>query len=145
MAYITVHFPVWLIVFTLFASETFIGIMPPDLYILWAGTLEMPYFMVLVLASSSYVGGIIARYIGTQLYHLPRVKEWVHIRFHEQFLTFKKYGGLLIIVSAMTPLPFSPVSLVAGVVKYPLRNYLLVAISRFVRFFLYAYIFYQLV
>ncbi len=138
------HLPNWLIVGTLFLSECFTGILPPDMYIIWAKSLPHPYFMVFILALSSYVGGIISWFIGTQLHRLKRVKQWVHIRFSEQFKTFKKYGGLVIFISALTPLPFSPVSVVAGMVEYPFRLYWLVALSRFLRFFLYAFVFYQL-
>lgn len=135
--------PNWLIIGTLFISECFTGILPPDMYILWAKSFEHPYLIVFILAVSSYIGGIISWYIGTQLHRLKNVKKWVDIKFAEQFKLFKKYGGLVIFISALTPLPFSPVSVVAGIVEYPLRAYLLVALSRFLRFFLYAYVFYQ--
>ncbi len=135
--------PDWLIILTLFISECFTGIMPPDVYILWAKTFKYPYLMVFVLALASYTGGMISWYIGSQLHRINRVKKWVHIRFAEQVKLFKRYGGLVIFISALTPLPFSPVSVVAGMVEYPFKLYWKVALSRFLRFFLYAYVFYQ--
>ncbi|MGB0176797.1 MAG: YqaA family protein [Owenweeksia sp.] len=143
MSFIFNRFSKWTVVATLLISESVIGLLPPDLYIFWAKTLSRPYTMVLILALASYTGGIISYLVGTQLYKLPRVKQWVHIRFAEQFATFRKYGGLLIFISAMAPLPFSWVSVVSGVVKYPFPKYLLIALSRLLRFFLYAFIFYQ--
>ncbi len=137
--------PNWLIVATLFISECFTGILPPDMYILWAKSLDYSYLMVFILALVSYIGGIISWYIGTQLHRLKRVKKWVHIKFSEQFKTFRKYGGLVIFISALTPLPFSPVSVVAGMVEYPFKNYLIVALSRFLRFFLYAFVLYKFI
>lgn len=136
--------PNWLIVGTLFLSECFTGILPPDMYIIWAKSFKHPYLVVFILALSSYVGGIISWFIGTQLHRLKKVKQWVDIKFAEQFKLFRKFGGLVIFISALTPLPFSPVSVVAGMVDYPIKKYLLVALSRFLRFFLYAYVFYQL-
>lgn len=134
------------IVLTLFVSECLLGILPPDLYIIWAGnTFEEPYWMVLVLATVSYAGGVISYYLGTLLYHLKAVKNWVEVRFVDQFATLKKFGGLLIFLAAMTPLPYSPLSLVAGAVHFPLRIYLIVGLSRFLRFFLYALILYQVI
>lgn len=135
--------PNWLIVLTLFISECVTGILPPDMFILWAKTFAQPYWMVLLLAVVSYTGGIISWFIGTRLHRINRVKKWVHIRFSEQVKLFRKYGGLVIFISALTPLPFSPVSVVAGMVQYPFRLYWMVALSRFLRFFLYAYVFYQ--
>ncbi len=133
----------WLIITTLFISECFTGILPPDMFIIWAKTLDHPYLMVFVLALVSYTGGIISWYIGTKLHKLNRVKKWVDVKFKEQFALFKKFGGLVIFISALTPLPFSPISVVSGIVGYPLKSYLLVALSRFLRFFLYAFVIYQ--
>ncbi len=145
MNFVFNRFPKWVVVGTLFLSESVIGILPPDLFIFWAKTLNHPYLMVLVLSLASYAGGIVSYLVGTQLYKLPRVKQWVHVKFAEQFMTFKKYGGLLIFISAMAPLPFSWVSVVSGVVKYPFGNYLLIALSRILRFFAYALVFYKVV
>lgn len=143
--YITSNFPVWMIIATLFISESFIGLAPPDLYIIWAGHVPNPYLMVLYLSLASYLGGVVAYFIGNQLYRLPKVGKWVDIKFEKQFKTFKKFSGLLIIVSALAPLPFSWVSVVSGVVKYPLKTFLLLALSRIVRFFLYASIVFTVV
>lgn len=135
--------PDWLIVLTLLISESFTGILPPDMYILWAKSFSYPYLMVFLLAAISYTGGIVSWFIGTKLHKLKRVKLWVDEKFAEQVVIFKRYGGLVIFISALTPLPFSPVSVVAGMVGYPFRLYWLVALSRYARFFLYAYVFYQ--
>jgi membrane protein YqaA with SNARE-associated domain len=130
--------PFWLLG-TLFLSESFSGILPPDLYIWAVRSYPQHYFWVFLLALSSYTGGIVSYYIGTQLYKLPRVKLWVEDRYAEQFAQLKKYGGVLIPIAALTPLPYSPVSVVAGVVHYPFKWYLLVGVTRFARFFLYAW------
>lgn len=145
MDYVFFSLPDSMVITTLFISECFLGILPPDLYILWARTFDDPYFMVFILASVSYLGGIISWFIGKQIYRIPQVQIWVHKKFSELFRTFKKYGGLLIFISAMAPLPFSPVSTVAGVVNYPFGKYLIIALSRFLRFFLYAYVLYRVV
>lgn len=141
--YITSTYPSWLIVTILFASESFIGLAPPDMFIIWAGHLPSPYLMVFYLSLASYFGGVVAYFIGQQLYRMPTIKGWVNVKFEKQFKTFKKFSGLLIIVSALAPLPFSWVSVVSGVVKYPLNRFLLLAISRIIRFFLYASIFFK--
>jgi membrane protein YqaA with SNARE-associated domain len=145
MAYLTGNAPNWVIVSTLYISESTIGLAPPDLYIFWAKTLQSPYMMVLWLALASYIGGVTAYFIGNQLFKLPKIKHWVNVKFDEQFKIFKKYSGLFIIISALAPLPFSWVSIVSGVVKYPIGWYLLFALSRIVRFFVYAYFFFRVV
>lgn len=135
--------PNWLIFLTLFLSECFTGILPPDMYILWARTFPEPYWVVFFLALLSYTGGAVSWVIGTQLHRLHRVKIWVDVKLAPQVRLFKQYGGLVIFISALTPLPFSPVSVAAGMVGYPFNLYWKVALSRFIRFFLYATVFYQ--
>ncbi len=135
--------PQWVIIGILFISESFVGLLPPDAFIAWAKAFNHPYLMVLILAFASYMGGVVSWVTGTQLHRLARVKNYVDVKFAEQFLTFKKYGGMVIFISALTPLPFSPISVVAGVVGYPLKSYLLVALARYIRFFLYAYFIFQ--
>lgn len=137
--------PNWLIFTTLFLSECFTGILPPDMYIIWANTFPKPYLVVFFLALLSYTGGMISWFIGTQIHRLKRVKLWVDIKLAEQVKLFRRYGGLVIFISALTPLPFSPVSVVAGMIDYPLKLYWMVALSRFLRFFLYAYFIFQVI
>lgn len=135
--------PNWLIFTTLFLSESFTGILPPDMFIIWANTLPHPYLVVFFLALLSYAGGMVSWYIGTKLHKLKRVKLWVDVKFKEQVALIRRYGGLVIFISALTPLPFSPVSAVAGMIDYPFRLYWVVALSRFLRFFLYAFFIYK--
>ncbi len=135
---ITRVLPWWAVITTLFLSEIVTGILPPDLYILWARSLPAPWLMVSLLAALSYLGGVVSYWVGVRLHELPKVKEWVDVKFAEQFIQIKRFGGLLIFLAAMTPLPFSPTSTVAGVVRFPFRMYLIVALSRFLRFWLYA-------
>ncbi len=138
--YIFKRFEPWFIVLTLFISESFTGILPPDLYILWAADAALldPWILVFLLATVSYLGGVISYAYGTQLIKIRWVHRYVNEKFAEQFEQIRRFGGLLIFIAAITPLPFSPISMVAGVVKFPFRKYLFVALSRFVRFFLYA-------
>lgn len=134
--------PFWLIT-TLLISETFTGILPPDLYILVVGSYPSAWWWVFGLALTSYIGGIGAYWIGTRLGDLPRIHQWITGTYAEQFGQIRRYGGILVVLAALTPLPYSPVSTVAGAVDYPFRLYLLFGLSRFVRFFLYAWVIYS--
>lgn len=137
--------PKLLIIGTLFASETFLGLLPPDMYIIWAKSLPYPFVFVFILALVSYVGGLISYGYGTLLYRIPTVNYWVEEKFAEQFINIRKFGGLLIFLAAMAPLPFSPVSVVAGMVRFPFRLYWTIALTRFLRFFLYAIVLFSVV
>lgn len=133
------------VVATMFISEIGTGMLPPDLFILWAGEGQYPWLMVTILATVSYLGGWISWYLGTGLYKLPKIHDWVDVKFREQFKQLKRFGGLLIFLAALTPLPFAPVSVIAGVVRFPMKTYLIVALSRFLRFYLYAALIFGLV
>lgn len=137
--------PDWAMPIVLFISECFSGIVPVDFAILWALGYKDPYAMVLLLSCVSYLGGIVSWNIGRQLFRFNRIKNWVTVRFRKQFNLFRKYGGLLIVVSALTPLPFSPTSVVSGIARFPFRHYWKVALFRFLRFFLYAAVVSQVV
>ncbi len=135
--------PEALIVGTLFLSETFLGLLPPDMYIIWAKSLPNTYIMVFILALSSYIGGLISYGYGSLLYKIPTIEYWVEDKFSKQFTQVRKFGGLLVFLAAMAPLPFSPVSVVAGMVRFPFRLFWTIALARFARFFLYAIILYS--
>jgi membrane protein YqaA with SNARE-associated domain len=139
------RFNLFVILAILFISESFLGLLPPDLFIIWAKDQSFPYLMVMILAALSYAGGVISYSYGTQLVKIKPIHDFVHIKFKEQFEQLRRFGGLFIFLAAVTPLPFSPVSVVAGVVEFPFRKYLFVALARFVRFFLYALVLFNLV
>jgi membrane protein YqaA with SNARE-associated domain len=134
--------PAWLVA-TLFLSECFLGILPPDVYIVVVKSYNQPWLWVFILSIASYVGGIVSYFIGLQLYKVPRIKHWVAETYKDQFDQIRKYGGILISIAALTPLPYSPVSMVAGVIKYRFGRYLLFGLTRFLRFFLYAWVIYS--
>jgi membrane protein YqaA with SNARE-associated domain len=95
--------------------------------------------MTLLLALVSYIGGVLSYFVGKRIHYFPIVQKWINNRFQEQSLQLKKFGGLLIFLSAIAPLPFAPVCTIAGIVNFRLRLFLILATTRFLRFFLYAF------
>jgi membrane protein YqaA with SNARE-associated domain len=143
--WVTAHLHWAFVVLVLGLSEVVFGILPPDFFILWAHTFSHPWAMVLLLATVSYAGGLASYWIGQRLHHVPKIKELVDVRFASHFIQIKRFGGLLIFLAALTPLPFPPVCTVAGVVNFRFRWFLWVAATRFLRFFLYALFIFGLV
>jgi membrane protein YqaA with SNARE-associated domain len=136
-AYITENYNKPTVLATFFLSELTLGLLAPELYITWVESLDFKWMWLLLLALLSYGGGVGAYFIGTRLYVLPRIHSWVDVKFAKQFQQIKKFGGLLIIVAALTPLPFSPICIISGIIKFPLRQFLLLTLARFVRFGIY--------
>jgi len=143
--WITIHLHWGILVVLLGLSETVTGLLPPDFFILWAHGFQYPWLMVLLLATVSYLGGLISYFIGQRLHRLPRIKNLIDVRFESHFAQIKRFGGLLIFLAAMTPLPFAPVCTVAGMVHFRYRWFLWVSATRFLRFFLYAYFIFELI
>lgn len=123
-----------------FASEVIIGIIPPELFMIWAlrsGSLT-DYSMILVLfAVLSYLAGFIAYLFGnylssTKIFRLMRRKYLIKYQ-----SLFVKYGAFLILVAALTPVPYSAVSMLVGSFHYPMKKYLYWALSRFVKYAVY--------
>jgi membrane protein YqaA with SNARE-associated domain len=121
-----------------FASESLLGLIPPEIFIAWADKTEMPVFFLSVLAVLSYVGGIISFFIGKTISNMPSIYNYLEVKMEKHVKMIRKWGGFLIVVGALLPIPFSITSIAAGLIHYKFKNYLLFGLLRFVRFYLYA-------
>lgn len=126
-----------------FLSETFLGLIPPDFFLVWAKQFSSPYSMIALLAVLSYTGGVVSYFIGVFIGNIPKVHSWMQKRFLEHIDKIKKWGGVLIVFSALFPLPYSPVCMAAGMVRFPFATLLLLGLFRFARIFGYAFILFK--
>ena len=125
-------------VLTLFLiSETVLGWIPPDLFIMWSDKFNAPLLWLTILGTISYVGGMNAYFIGKIALKFPRFRRWLENRNAVFFERIRKWGGIIIILAALFPLPFATTTLAAGMVKYPLKQTLIFGLSRYIRFFIY--------
>lgn len=128
-----------------FVSETILGLLPPDLFIVWAKQFAHPYVVVTLLAVLSYSAGLIAYYMGYRIGAWKKVNDVINVKFAEQFKMLRSWGGLIIVIAALLPLPFSTMCLGAGMLKYSVKALLILGLFRFVRFYAYAAVLYQVV
>lgn len=126
------------------ASESFLGLIPPEIFIAWAGKTETPIFNLSILAALSYLGGILSFFIGKAIAKMPSIYNYLEIKMHKHVKMVRKWGGFLIVVGALLPIPFSMTSIAAGVIKYRFQNYLLFGLIRFLRFYLYAIVIFNI-
>ncbi len=125
-------------VLTLFLiSETVLGWIPPDLFIMWSDKFNAPLLWLTILGTISYVGGMNAYFIGKIALKFPRFRRWLENRNAVFFERIRKWGGIIIILAALFPLPFATTTLAAGMVKYPLKQTLIFGLTRYLRFYLY--------
>lgn len=127
-----------------FASESLLGLIPPEIFIAWAGKTEMPVFFLTMLAVLSYLGGIISFFIGIGISMMPSVYNYLEVKMEKHVKMIRKWGGFLIVVGALLPIPFSITSIAAGLIHYKFSNYLLFGLLRFVRFYLYALVIFNI-
>jgi len=129
------------LVFTI--SEVLVGIIPPELFMIWAsqnGGLEHYIASTVLLATLSYAAGVLGYWVG-RLFAGTMVYRRLSARFFREYIfTLRKYGGFLIVVAAMTPLPYSGIAMIVGATKYSFPKYLLISLTRFLRFGLYSYV-----
>jgi len=125
-------------------SETVLGLLPPEIFIAWSSKSATPWLFLFIIASLSYIGGIIAYFVGNQLNRIPSVRNHIEHKIATHINNLRKWGGFFVLVGAMLPLPHSMVSLACGLIKYDLKNYLAWAIFRYLRFGLYALLIFRI-
>lgn len=118
-----------------FVSESFLGMIPPDLFVIWTTKFNSPFLVLTILGILSYAGGIISYYIGRWLYSRPRIKNYTERALEKYIILVRKWGGAFIVIAALFPFsPFSMVVMAVSLLKYPFKYYLFFSISRILRF-----------
>jgi len=134
--FITTRFQDWFVLTVFLLSESLLGMIPPDFFVIWSAKFSSPLLMVTILGVLSYVGGIISYYIGFLLLKRKRIKAYSERVLDKYIGMVRKWGGAFIVISALFPFsPFSMVVIAVSLFKYPFRLYLIYGLSRIIRFF----------
>jgi len=132
--------PLLLGIFTV--SEIVFGILPPELFMLiWQskGVLSEYVINLTYLTLISYAAGILGYYIG-HFFSKTSIYRRISDRYLKQYDSqLKKFGLYIVLVGAVTPVPFSATCMLAGSVNLPIRSFLLICISRIIRFAAYGW------
>lgn len=137
LAAYTATLPVYGVLFFFFVSETLLGLIPPEIFIVWSGNMNYPWVYLTVLGFLSYFGGLLTYYIGHIITKIPKVHNYLEVKMAKQLKNSRKWGGFLIVVGALLPLPFSISCLAAGIIEFPFRNVVIYGSLRLLRFFIY--------
>ncbi|CAA0254957.1 YqaA family protein [Tenacibaculum maritimum] len=130
---------------TFFISETLLGLIPPEIFIAWSKKTAAPILNLSLLATLSYTGGILSYFIGKAALKIPSIKEYLEVKMAKNLKNTSKWGGFLIIVGALLPIPFSITCMAGGMIKYPLKGVVLFGLFRFLRFAIYAWAIFKVV
>jgi membrane protein YqaA with SNARE-associated domain len=120
-----------------FFSEVSFGFITPELLIVWADETLKPNWMLALLATLSYTAGIVSYFIGRFWSTRKIVRERILERNATIMDQLRRFGGLLIILAALTPLPYPIVCQLSGMNKYPFKYFVWITLVRFLRFGLY--------
>jgi membrane protein YqaA with SNARE-associated domain len=127
-----------------FASESILGLLPPDIWIAWTKNTDYPILYLSLLAVLSYLGGVISYLLGKAMLIIPSVNNFMFNKMSKHIANMRKWGGLLIAVGALLPLPFAMASMAAGMIKFNFKNFLMFALLRLLRFVVYGFAIYQM-
>ena len=112
------------VIFSVFlGSETILGLLPPEIFIAWSSKSASPLTNLFILASMSYLGGIFAYLIGNRLVLVPAIKNYFESKVAKHSNNLRKWGGLIVVLGAITPLPHAMISLTSGMIKFSLKQY----------------------
>ena len=104
-----------LVIFSIFLiSESLLGLLPPEIFIAWASKSDYSILFLLLLATISYIGGIISYFIGSRLFLIPAVKDYIEVKIAKHIVNLRKWGGIFVFLGAVSPLPHSIVSMAFG-------------------------------
>ena len=127
-----------------FFSEISLGFITPEFLIIWADETPHKVQALAGLSALSYAAGIIAYFIGRYWSTRRVVREKFIERYKGTLDQLKKFGGLLIVLAALTPLPYPIVCQLCGLTNYPFKNFALLTLVRFLRFAIYGLVLYKL-
>ncbi len=133
------------ILITFFISETLLGLVPPEIFIAWTKKTETPILNLFFLATLSYLGGLISYFLGKLTLKIDALRDYLEVKMEKNLKNSRKWGGVLILVGALLPLPFSIACMTVGMIKYPFKNVAFYGLFRFARFAIYGWAIFQVV
>ncbi|MDD3930260.1 MAG: VTT domain-containing protein [Sphaerochaeta sp.] len=118
-------------------------VLPLSVDLMWPFVLEWhPLMIIAVMGTASVAGAFCAYLFGRLVGLIPVFRKWVlkQSGTHTETL-ITKYGIWAIVISGLTPLPFSTICTVAGIVELKVHHVLLSSLIRYVRMGIYYLIF----
>jgi hypothetical protein len=137
---ISLDFSTSFVIVLFFFSELIFGIIPPEIFMIWvikSKALEIYPYYVILFAVLSYCAGVFAFLFGKYLH-----KTWLYETMKKYIIgkyerKINAYGWLIIVVAAITPLPFSATCAVVGAIGFGKRKFLYYSLARFIRYTIY--------
>jgi membrane protein YqaA with SNARE-associated domain len=130
------RFGLWGVFVYVFIVDAIIVPTTPD--VVFAIALEWePISLLIVMSIASILGGFVGYLIGNKLNKLKFVKDLTASYREKGELLIKKYGIWAIVIAALTPVPYTTVSWIGGMVNLKKSHYILGSLARIPRFIIY--------
>ncbi|EON76855.1 hypothetical protein ADIS_2726 [Lunatimonas lonarensis] len=142
----TIYDNIGLVITIFVLSEIFFGIIPPEVFMLWAlRTGHLGGFLsgIGMLAAISYLAGAFNYNVGRSIRNTAFFTKIRRMWLKKSLILFERFGGYLIVVASVTPLPFAGIALLSGAGNVKAKTYYLNSIWRIVRYFVYAFVLYE--
>jgi membrane protein YqaA with SNARE-associated domain len=124
-------------------SEVLFGLIPPEMFMMISmlHNISLSGFMIniAIYAAISYAAGVIGYGFGrsfSKTLVFEKIKHKYLIGYEDKLTRFGLY---LVFVGAVTPIPFSATCMLAGSIKLPVQRFLLIRITRMLRFGFYGW------
>jgi len=127
-------------------SEAVIGLLPPDFFMMWALGKGVDSFIetVIILSILSYVGGFGAFWFGYLCQKTKFIQNFLRKKKVKKYLEYyRRFGGVIIIIAAVTPVPFALISTLSGALNYRFSFYVKYAVFRILRFVVYGWVIWE--
>ncbi len=138
--WLTDHFGFWGLSLCVFIADLIISPVPPDAALFFIGKSEMHQYWwiwVPLLGMVSTLAGVCGWLIGKRLQHIRMFRKLIYSFKREHKGSVKKFGFWMVVIGALTPLPFSLTCWLAGIFKLPIKTFVVAALVRVPRFVLY--------
>jgi membrane protein YqaA with SNARE-associated domain len=132
-----------------FISELAFGLVPPEVFFVVFPKEEYSFFsfscIMVLMSIMSYMAGsiifLVGRFLGRRGNFRLFDNRW-YLQYKEKM---EVYGNVLLVLACTTPIPYATVALVAGSQEYPFPRFLIISITRLLRFVIYGAVVYYVV
>ena len=81
-----------IIILCFLISESILGLIPPEIFILWSSKSGSPILFLFALATVSYIGGVVSYFIGVCISMMPAVRKHLEQKINKKYKK-KKIGA----------------------------------------------------
>ena len=142
---LTSYVPDYVVWIIFFLSESTLGMIPPDLFMIWGTKFGHTFWIITLLAAISYIGGFVGYLTGALIIKNKRISAYLQNKYKRIIEFLNRWGGFFVFITAFFPFPYAVATMMAGMAQYRFGRVALFGLARFARFYLYALVIFEFV